>query len=268
MAGFLFLANPVRRIVSRDGRHFCKYVQNLWLLGPRPLPAAARTLSPRKAARMDTTHPARTSICNAMLDLMETQQFETISITDLTKKAGVSRTSFYRYFDSVYDVLQAIEDDYDEQFPHELAAVQDLDEMTHAGSADGAGAGDGRKEPAELEYAEVVARNFRTYRILTSPNGDPSFEPHMRNRVKRIMLQSLEAQLGPGLETDMAATFITGTRMYLMRWWAQHEREVDPVEYSRLCSELTMSTLKAVVDTCQRTTTDIRVRSDSGAGDA
>ena len=224
---------------------------------------------------MDTTHPARTSICNAMLDLMETQQFETISITDLTKKAGVSRTSFYRYFDSVYDVLQAIEDDYDEQFPHELAAVQDLDEMARAsnggaGGSDGGsdGSGGGRKEPAELEYAEVVARNFRTYRILTSPNGDPSFEPHLRNRVKRIMLQSLEAQLGPGLETDVAATFITGTRMYLMRWWAQHEREVDPVEYSRLCSELTMSTLKAVVDTCQHTMTDIRARSDdNGAGD-
>ena len=207
---------------------------------------------------MDTSRPARASICDAMLDLMETQQFETISVTDLTKKAGVSRTSFYRYFESVYDVLQAIEDDYDEQFPKEFTAVQDLVDLQR-------GNGDG-KESAELGYAEVVARNFRTYRILTSPNGDPSFEPHVRNRVQRIMQQTLESRLGKGLETDVAAVFLTGTRMYLMRWWASHEREVDPVEFSRLSSELTVSTLNAVVETVRGTTTDIRARNDNGGG--
>ncbi|WP_052122440.1 TetR/AcrR family transcriptional regulator [Chelonobacter oris] len=45
------------------------------------------------------------SITQALLRLMETQDFYAVSITDITKLAGVSRISFYRNFDSKEDVL-------------------------------------------------------------------------------------------------------------------------------------------------------------------
>ena len=42
----------------------------------------------------------------ALLDMMKKKPFQTITITDLTKRAGVGRVSFYRNFESKEEVLQ------------------------------------------------------------------------------------------------------------------------------------------------------------------
>ena len=45
-------------------------------------------------------------IVTALLQLMQKKAFDRISITELCRKAGVSRMSFYRYFESKEDVLK------------------------------------------------------------------------------------------------------------------------------------------------------------------
>ena len=45
-------------------------------------------------------------ITTALIQMLETHSYEDISITELVKKAGVGRVSFYRNFDSKDDVLQ------------------------------------------------------------------------------------------------------------------------------------------------------------------
>ena len=45
-------------------------------------------------------------ITTALLQMMETMPFDEIAITDLVKKAGVGRVSFYRNFEGKKDVLK------------------------------------------------------------------------------------------------------------------------------------------------------------------
>lgn len=45
-------------------------------------------------------------ITTALIQMMETQSIDDISIIDLIKRAGVSRNSFYRNFESKRDVLE------------------------------------------------------------------------------------------------------------------------------------------------------------------
>lgn len=45
------------------------------------------------------------SITEALLGMMKTKDFSDITVSELTKKAGVGRVSFYRNFDSKEDVL-------------------------------------------------------------------------------------------------------------------------------------------------------------------
>lgn len=42
----------------------------------------------------------------ALLEMMKTKTFDSITITDLTKRAGVGRVSFYRNFESKEDILR------------------------------------------------------------------------------------------------------------------------------------------------------------------
>ncbi len=45
-------------------------------------------------------------ITTALLQMLKKQAFEDISVTELTKKAGVGRVSFYRNFESKEDVIR------------------------------------------------------------------------------------------------------------------------------------------------------------------
>ena len=51
-------------------------------------------------------------IWGALIALMEEKPLDKIKVTELTQRAGISRSTFYSYYDSVYDVLQDIEDDF------------------------------------------------------------------------------------------------------------------------------------------------------------
>lgn len=44
-------------------------------------------------------------ITTALLEMMRKQSFDSITITDLTKRAGVGRVSFYRNFTSKKEIL-------------------------------------------------------------------------------------------------------------------------------------------------------------------
>ncbi len=48
----------------------------------------------------------------ALLELMKTKNIEHITVTELTKLAGVSRSSFYRRYDEPADILRSIADRY------------------------------------------------------------------------------------------------------------------------------------------------------------
>ena len=45
------------------------------------------------------------SMCTALILLMETKPYEKITITEITKKAGVSRMAYYRNYESKDDIL-------------------------------------------------------------------------------------------------------------------------------------------------------------------
>ena len=47
----------------------------------------------------------RSAITEAILDELERKDFSKIKISDVTKIAGVSRMTFYRYYENLYDAL-------------------------------------------------------------------------------------------------------------------------------------------------------------------
>lgn len=58
--------------------------------------------------RQNQINKTKNAIREAMLELLEGQAYDNISITDLTKKAEVSRMSFYRHFEDKDAVVKYI----------------------------------------------------------------------------------------------------------------------------------------------------------------
>lgn len=55
-----------------------------------------------------TRQPASEQIISAFMDLMSEKPFIDITVTDVVKKAGVARASFYRNFSSTSDILDTV----------------------------------------------------------------------------------------------------------------------------------------------------------------
>jgi len=57
------------------------------------------------------TEATRQAFIDAFCELCKKTPIEKITITELTKKAGYNRCTFYEYFTNVYDLLESIEDE-------------------------------------------------------------------------------------------------------------------------------------------------------------
>lgn len=49
---------------------------------------------------------AKTNIVNALIELMDEQDYDSITITDIVNRANVSRVTYYRYFKEKEDVVK------------------------------------------------------------------------------------------------------------------------------------------------------------------
>ncbi len=77
----------------------------------------------------------RESIEGALLQLLEEKEFSAISITDITKRAGVSRLAYYRNYESKEDILsgflQNVISDFYQTFK-KFDAIQDTEKLMRA----------------------------------------------------------------------------------------------------------------------------------------
>ncbi len=64
----------------------------------------------KRHSNKETNRLTREAICTALVLLMKNQTFDKISITDLVKRAGVSRTAYYSNYSSKQEILYDLVD--------------------------------------------------------------------------------------------------------------------------------------------------------------
>lgn len=170
-------------------------------------------------------------ICEALLALMEEKPFAKVKVTELTEKAHISRSTFYSYYDSLYDVLQAIEDDF----------------LSHIAEE--------REVRAKFDMA-VVEKNFSYIRdnlqmleTLIGPNGDASFLARLGNRSKRILLTIADSSGSSLTDTQLAIIneFSRAGKLQVFRWWAQHKNDVSVNEIIDMLERVSTSIHRIVI---------------------
>ena len=66
---------------------------------------------------------AKECIVTALIELMKTRDYNSITITDLSKKAGVSRMAYYRNYTSKEDIISKFADDVGASIHQKLASM-------------------------------------------------------------------------------------------------------------------------------------------------
>ena len=167
--------------------------------------------------KSETNKLAKECIVTALIELMKVRDYNGITITDLTKKAGVSRMAYYRNYTSKEDIINKFADEVGASIHEKLAAM--------------------------LPHADVFDYYFELFAQLGSYSD--------------LMLTAYNAGLGELIHSqitkNMALTFPTEGDTHVDRYrhvylagafynifikWLQNGRKESVVDMARLCCSL------------------------------
>ncbi len=130
---------------------------------------------------MEEKETTRNRIVDAVFANMEEKPIDRVTVKDVCKIANVSKSTFYRYYDSVDDVVKAFQ----EQIFVRLNSINELYNLTTLSQADTG------PTPSVVRVLEILRENDRYVLALNGPNGDPSF----KERIDRMLWDSFSVRL-------------------------------------------------------------------------
>lgn len=170
-----------------------------------------------RAERIDMARYIR----EKLLDIMEEKPFYSIKVRELVEHAGISRSTFYLHYDSIYSVVQQMEDEFLEQYyPYEASLItmwqHDLGEV--------------------FVQSDIVIEHKRELRALLGPFGDPYFSIKLGRALKtqcRKVFETRVPRVSPAtLEYRMG--YIVGGVTALLRETVNAERDLTERELEEL----------------------------------
>lgn len=178
-------------------------------------------------------------ICEKFLDLVKQKPFYRIKVKELAEYAGISRSTFYIYFDSIYDIVQRIEDNFMKGFiPNDDAIAIMIN-------------GDIQLACYQNEYFK---RHSRELLLLTGTNGDPLFEYRLEKRF-RVLNDAIwnvrKTDYSPAMKECLSAYLAAGNVAFI-KWWISHLDEYTNKEFVSMLEMLMVDASRLLLKESER----------------
>ena len=143
-----------------------------------------------KATRNTQT---RARIKQALVELMGEKGFDALTVSDVTRRAGVNRGTFYLHFVDKYDMLEKLEAD----------IISQLEQVLLAGDIPG-GANCLELFPYDKILAAllIVKSDFEFVAAISGHGGDPEFSSKLQRIIEGLLDAGL-SRAGTAIKTDV-----------------------------------------------------------------
>ncbi len=186
--------------------------------------------------RVQRTHKL---VLDALLDQTVQKGFSALTVTDITKYAGINRATFYRHFRDKFDLL----DNY-AQTVYEL-----LDVPLEVGP----------QKPNKVDANQIVQgltrvidhirTNAKFYRVMLGKNGDPVFTDKIRQYIQKRIRRSLPTELqNDDRSIDLYVSYSSSASVGAILWWLEHDMPYSSEEMAIILHQLESGNLKAMLE--------------------
>ena len=154
----------------------------------------------------------------ALLELMAERGYDAITISDLTDRADVGRSTFYSHYDSKEDLLFAGFD----RWVLTLGIGGDSDHRPSTGP---------------YAFSLPLLRHIREQRSFFQATIVRSGDPRLRRRITRLLSERVEGELGDELrpaERTAHARAVVGAFMGLVVWWLEEAPSMAVEDVDRM----------------------------------
>ena len=178
--------------------------------------------------------PTELLIRDTLIEMMSEMPFSAIRVKDLVERAHVNRSTFYAYYDSLYSVLQQIEDDFFAGFDGSTTSVSESRRSD-------------MPTPIIVKNLEYFKENAQTLQSLLGNYGDPAFQA----RFTRLLCLQLE-KFSPGLKnatgkSKVIRDYIAAGQLSTLKILSFSRDELDSEELAQMVHVIA-STLLDLVD--------------------
>ena len=175
----------------------------------------------------------RARIKAALAGLIGDKGFEELTVSDLTRRAGINRGTFYLHFVDKYDLLDQLEGE----------VIAQLEKILISG--DGRGAEGGDLFPYERVRAALayVHGDFSFVAAISGPGGDPQFRSKLTRVIGTLLDEGLEAA-GERVRGDgtypavYAREVVLGSVMAVINLWLTRGGRESPEQVAAMICSL------------------------------
>ncbi len=176
--------------------------------------------------RVIKTHKALKS---ALIELMNTVGFDKITVQSLTRKAMVSRTTFYLHYLDKFDLLDKVEDDVLNEmktlvspYVEQLKSINDLQLLF--------------KNNSKTIY-NYVKENEDFFKLIFSDKGDPAFISKFANTIQSTILPIL-GENNFKIPKHYSFTMIVSMQTSIIKEWLNSGMQETPEELAEMVSTI------------------------------
>jgi AcrR family transcriptional regulator len=181
--------------------------------------------------RVQRTHAL---LRQALFDLTVEKGFTAVSVSDITKRARVNRSTFYRHYVDKHDLLDQYLDDV-QAFTSEAAFL-----------AEKAAQSTPEKVPQGLlVLIQHVQAYAAFYRVMLGQNGDARFTRRFRRLSEdryRVLFDRMGTTTAPGVPpVEMRLHYISCAGIGAILWWLESDQPCTAEQLAVWLMQLTMN---------------------------
>jgi AcrR family transcriptional regulator len=175
----------------------------------------------------------------ALIELIEEQDYETITVQQITDRANIGRATFYLHYRDKEHLLLSTIQKLEEDLAQRLEPLRPPDLLMG-------------KQTLEEQIFRHVATHRHLYQVLLSERGAAlarkRLMAYLTEQTEHFVLNPLlETIREPAVPVSFLATFLSGTLYTAITWWLDHQELKTPGEMGHLVHELAMRGILSIL---------------------
>jgi AcrR family transcriptional regulator len=166
----------------------------------------------------------------AFIELTVEKGFAALTVRDITERAMVNRSTFYRHYLGKYDLLEQYMNDIHELTENQLSSAENLESTFHEVSS------------GPLNLLKHIQQFADFYRVMLGAQGDPLFAQRFRQntekRFRSFLTQAFAEPEAGAPPIDLRLSCIAYAGVGATVWWLEQEQPCSPEQLATWLGQL------------------------------
>lgn len=188
---------------------------------------------------MDDLRTLRTRkiIKDSLIDLLSIKSFDSLTVNDISNKAMINRTTFYRHFNDKYDLLLEILQESIEEMMKNVGSIEE-NMLIFSNNPDFSGAKDSliyKNVEFLSSFFEYFEKNRKVFKPLLGENGSMWFSSEMNKHLSKFWITRMKSvekyykqtsQNGI-ISIEIASIWLAHSVVSILGWWLDKGTDIS-----------------------------------------